>query len=77
MNKRLIIYSILVTLVLMLLSIFLFRSTDRRLCVISVVQVGVTDHWCSDVIASIALAALSMFLFNWLFRVKERKLIKN
>lgn len=77
MNKRLIICSILVTLVLMLLSIFLFRLTDRRLCVISVARVGVTDHWCSDVIASIALAALSTLLFIWLFRVKARKLIEN
>jgi membrane-associated phospholipid phosphatase len=44
---------------------------------ISVARVRVNDHWCSDVIASIALAALSTLLFTWLFRVKERKLIRN
>jgi membrane-associated phospholipid phosphatase len=44
---------------------------------ISVARVGVNDHWCSDVLASIALAALITLLFIWLFRVKERKLINN
>jgi membrane-associated phospholipid phosphatase len=39
---------------------------------ISVARVGVNDHWCSDVIASIAIAAAITLLFIWLFRVKER-----
>jgi membrane-associated phospholipid phosphatase len=37
---------------------------------ISVARVGVNDHWCSDVLGSIALAAASTLLFIWLFRMK-------
>lgn len=36
---------------------------------ISVARVGVNDHWCSDVIASIAIAALLTLAFIWLFRM--------
>lgn len=38
---------------------------------ISVARVGVNDHWCSDVIASAAIAAAITLLFIWLFRMKE------
>ncbi|PZR76119.1 MAG: hypothetical protein DLM73_03600 [Chthoniobacterales bacterium] len=37
---------------------------------IAVARVGVNDHWCSDVICSIAIAALVTLLFIWLFRMK-------
>ncbi|MFN2622620.1 MAG: phosphatase PAP2 family protein [Chthoniobacterales bacterium] len=37
---------------------------------ISIARVGVNDHWCSDVIASAALAALLTFFFIWLFRMQ-------
>jgi membrane-associated phospholipid phosphatase len=37
---------------------------------ISIARVGVNDHWCSDVIASITVAALITLLFIWLFRIK-------
>jgi membrane-associated phospholipid phosphatase len=37
---------------------------------ISIARVGVNDHWCSDVIASIAIAALLTLAFIWLFRMK-------
>ncbi|HEX8490618.1 MAG TPA: phosphatase PAP2 family protein [Chthoniobacterales bacterium] len=37
---------------------------------ISVARVGVNDHWCSDVIASIAIAALLTLAFIYLFRMK-------
>jgi membrane-associated phospholipid phosphatase len=37
---------------------------------ISVARVGVNDHWCSDVLGSIALAAAITLLFSWLFRMK-------
>jgi membrane-associated phospholipid phosphatase len=37
---------------------------------ISVARVGVNDHWCSDVIASAAAAALVTLAFIWLFRMK-------
>ena len=37
---------------------------------ISVARVGVNDHWCSDVIGSIAVAAAVTILFTWLFRMK-------
>ncbi len=38
---------------------------------ISVARVGVNDHWCSDVIASTAIAALLTLGFIWLFRMKS------
>ena len=38
---------------------------------ISVARVGVNDHWCSDVLGSIAVAALITLLFIRLFGVKE------
>jgi membrane-associated phospholipid phosphatase len=41
---------------------------------ISVARVGVNDHWCSDVIASAALAAILTLICIWLFRLKEPKL---
>ena len=37
---------------------------------ISVARVGVNDHWCSDVIGSITLAASITLFFVWLFRMK-------
>jgi membrane-associated phospholipid phosphatase len=37
---------------------------------ISVARVGVNDHWCSDVLGSIAIAAAVTFFFIWLFRMK-------
>ena len=37
---------------------------------IAVARVGVNDHWCSDVLASIAIAALITLLFIWIFRMK-------
>src|SRR5687768_3230088 len=37
---------------------------------ISVARVGVNDHWCSDVIASAAIAALLTLGFIWVFRMK-------
>jgi membrane-associated phospholipid phosphatase len=37
---------------------------------ISVARVGVNDHWCSDVLGSIAIAATITLLFIWLFRMK-------
>lgn len=37
---------------------------------ISVARVGVNDHWCSDVLGSIAIAAAISLLFIWLFRMK-------
>jgi membrane-associated phospholipid phosphatase len=40
---------------------------------ISIARIGVNDHWCSDVIASAALAALMTLLFVWLFRMGEGK----
>jgi membrane-associated phospholipid phosphatase len=40
---------------------------------ISIARIGVNDHWCSDVIASAALAALMTLLFVWLYRMKEPK----
>ncbi|HEV2840705.1 MAG TPA: phosphatase PAP2 family protein [Chthoniobacterales bacterium] len=40
---------------------------------ISVARVGVNDHWCSDVLASTAIAAAITLLFIWLFRLKERR----
>ena len=40
---------------------------------ISVARVGVNDHWCSDVLASAAIAAAITLLFIWLFRLKERR----
>ena len=38
---------------------------------ISVARVGVNDHWCSDVFASAAVAALITLAFIWLFRMKS------
>ena len=37
---------------------------------ISVARVGVNDHWCSDVLGSIAIAASITLLFIWLFRIR-------
>jgi membrane-associated phospholipid phosphatase len=37
---------------------------------ISIARIGVNDHWCSDVLASAAIAALLTLLFLWLFRMK-------
>jgi membrane-associated phospholipid phosphatase len=37
---------------------------------ISIARVGVNDHWCSDVIASAAVAALLTLFFIWLFRMQ-------
>jgi membrane-associated phospholipid phosphatase len=37
---------------------------------ISVARVGVNDHWCSDVLGSIAIAASITLLFIWLFRMR-------
>jgi len=38
---------------------------------ITIARVGVNDHWCSDVLASAALAALFTLVFVWLFRMKS------
>ena len=38
---------------------------------ITIARVGVNDHWCSDVIASAGIAALTTLLFAWLFRIRE------
>jgi len=37
---------------------------------ISVARVGVNDHWCSDVLGSIVIAASVTLVFIWLFRMK-------
>lgn len=37
---------------------------------ISIARVGVNDHWCSDILGSIALAALITVIFAWIFRLK-------
>lgn len=37
---------------------------------ISVARIGVNDHWCSDVLGSIAIAAAITLFFIWLFRMK-------
>ena len=37
---------------------------------ISIARVGVNDHWCSDVLASAAIAALLTLVFSWLFRLR-------
>ena len=37
---------------------------------ISVARVGVNDHWTSDVIASVAIAALLTLAFIWIFRMR-------
>jgi membrane-associated phospholipid phosphatase len=37
---------------------------------ISVARVGVNDHWCSDVLGSIAIAAAITLFFIWVFRMK-------
>ena len=54
---------------------FLFPRSRIPLLIIplfiSVARVGVNDHWCSDVIASAAIAATITLLFIWLFRMKE------
>ena len=39
---------------------------------ISVARVGVNDHWCSDVLGSMVIAAAITLFFIWLFRMKER-----
>ena len=37
---------------------------------ISVARVGVNDHWCSDVLGSIVVAAVVTLFFIWIFRMK-------
>jgi membrane-associated phospholipid phosphatase len=37
---------------------------------ISIARVGVNDHWCSDILGSIGLAALITVIFIWIFRLK-------
>ena len=37
---------------------------------ISVARVGVNDHWCSDVLGSVAIAAAITLFFIWIFRMK-------
>ncbi|MCA1658809.1 MAG: phosphatase PAP2 family protein, partial [Verrucomicrobiaceae bacterium] len=39
---------------------------------ITVARFGVNDHWCSDVIASAAIAAALTLLFILIFRMKDR-----
>ena len=55
--------------------LFLFPRYRLPLLVIPVfimiARVGVNDHWCSDVIASAALAALFTLVFIWLFRMQR------
>ena len=43
---------------------------------ISVARVGVNDHWCSDVLDSVALAAAITLFFIWLFRMKPPQSIE-
>ncbi len=43
---------------------------------ISVARVGVNDHWCSDVLFSIALAGAITLFFTWLFRMKSAQAAK-
>jgi membrane-associated phospholipid phosphatase len=38
---------------------------------ISIARVGVLDHWCGDVIASVGLAALFTLVFSWIFRIQS------
>ncbi len=38
---------------------------------ISIARVGVNDHWCSDVSASVSIAALITLLFILLFRMRQ------
>jgi membrane-associated phospholipid phosphatase len=56
---------------------FLFPRLCLRLLIvpafISIARVGVNDHWCSDVIASAGLAALSTWIFVWLFRIQPKR----
>lgn len=40
---------------------------------IAIARVGVNEHWCSDVFASISIAALLTLLFAWLFRINATK----
>jgi hypothetical protein len=80
MNRRLISYSIVVSLVLTFLSTlffplaFLFPNYRFPLLIIplfiSVARVGVNDPWCSDALGSIAIAAVITLFFIWLFRIK-------
>jgi membrane-associated phospholipid phosphatase len=55
--------------------LFLFPRYRLPLLVIPVfimiARVGVNDHWCSDVLASAALAALFTLVFIWLFRMQR------
>jgi membrane-associated phospholipid phosphatase len=44
---------------------------------ISVARVGVNDHWCSDVLASAAIAALITLAFIWLFRMKAAQNVRS
>jgi membrane-associated phospholipid phosphatase len=37
---------------------------------ISVARVGVNDHWCSDVLGSVAIAAAITLFFIWIFRMQ-------
>jgi membrane-associated phospholipid phosphatase len=37
---------------------------------ISVARVGVNDHWCSDVLGSISIAAAITLFFIWVFRMQ-------
>ena len=43
---------------------------------ISVARVGVNDHWCSDVLGSIAIAAVITLFLIWLFRMKPAQTAK-
>jgi membrane-associated phospholipid phosphatase len=43
---------------------------------ISFARVGVNDHWCSDVLDSVALAAAITLFFIWLFRMKPPQSIE-
>lgn len=57
--------------------VFLFPRWRIPLLVIpvfiTIARVGVNDHWCSDVLASAAIAALITWLCVLLFRMKSRE----
>ena len=44
---------------------------------ITVARVGVNDHWCSDVLASAAIAAFITLAFIWLFRMKAAQEVRS
>ena len=60
---------------------FLFPRYRTPLLIIplfvSVARVGVNDHWCSDVLGSIAIAAAATLFFIWLFWMKPAQFARD